>query len=404
MPELPSREEKKAVWDAYRARNPVRVPLRWSVNSRIVLLNPALNPEGYDYRQYFNEPRVTLTVQARFQEYLATTLARTCDALWEIPETWGFYVENQNVYDAAYFGAEVRFEAGQVPDTRPFLTLDSVDEFLKRDFSKPLENPWIRDRLAFRERLVREAETFTYLGRRGKVGPFGVGFDGPLTVATNLMGSDVFLLLAEQSDKAARLLAFITEACAHRNRALADLAGGWKKADWGGLADDSIQLISTRMYEDILLPIHEAWYSAMSATKPTDGKRSIHLCGDATRHFPLIHERLGVTAFDTGFPVHHGALRRALGPDVEISGGPRVDVLRNGTPEQCAEAARAVLRSGVTDGGRFILQEANNLPPCVPLENLSAVYETCIAEGRIQRPTPNIQNPTSREGESGLGR
>jgi hypothetical protein len=34
------------------------------------------------------------------------------------------------------------------------------------------------------------------------------------------------------------------------------------------------------------------------------------------------------------------------------------------------------------DGGRFILQEANNLPPCVPLANLAAVYETCLEYGQ----------------------
>ena len=36
----------------------------------------------------------------------------------------------------------------------------------------------------------------------------------------------------------------------------------------------------------------------------------------------------------------------------------------------------------IMEGGRFILQEANNLPPRCPLSNLAAVYETCLEDGR----------------------
>ena len=43
---LPSNELKKEVWDAYYRRQPTRVPLRWSSNVRIILLDPALNPDG----------------------------------------------------------------------------------------------------------------------------------------------------------------------------------------------------------------------------------------------------------------------------------------------------------------------------------------------------------------------
>jgi uroporphyrinogen-III decarboxylase len=79
--------------------------------------------------------------------------------------------------------------------------------------------------------------------------------------------------------------------------------------------------------------------------------------------------------------VDHGLLRKQLGPDVEISGGPHVALLRYGTPEACAARAKEILQSGVMEGGRFILQEGNNLPPCCPLANLNAVYERCLEYG-----------------------
>jgi uroporphyrinogen-III decarboxylase len=112
------------------------------------------------------------------------------------------------------------------------------------------------------------------------------------------------------------------------------------------------------------------------------GRRSIHLCGDATRHFPVINKELGVTSFDSGFPVDFGKLRQAIGPAVEIKGGPPVMILREGTPAACARETRRILESGIMSGGRFILREGNNLPPCVPVANLEAVYAACQEYGQ----------------------
>lgn len=380
--QIPANDDKEAVWQAYRDRRPTRVPLRWNVNVRIILLDPALNPEGWTFQDYSNDPHVLMTVQARFYEYIATTFSRVSDAADRLPDQWSFRVDSQNTYDGAYFGAPVVFERSQCPSNTPCLTAGDVEDFLRRDFSRPLENPWIRDRLAFHARLVDAAKEFTYLGRKGTVAPFTLGFDGMVTVASVLMGSDFFYLLAAEPEKAVALLRKISDAVLVRNQALVNLSGRWKKEDWGAASDDSIQLLSAAMYENLIMPLHEAWMRATSTTTPTVGQRGMHLCGDVSHLLPLIHERLGVSSFDTGFPIDHGALRRALGDDVEISGGPHIALLQHGTPEHCAQRAREILRSGIMSGGRFILQEGNNLPPCCPLENLAAVYETCLEYGR----------------------
>jgi uroporphyrinogen-III decarboxylase len=49
--------------------------------------------------------------------------------------------------------------------------------------------------------------------------------------------------------------------------------------------------------------------------------------------------------------------------------------------ELVAETER-ILHSGVLEGGRFILQEGNNLPPRTPLDYCQAVYETAERAGR----------------------
>ena len=378
---LPTNDEKQAVRDASQAGKPIRVPLNWGCNSRIVLLDPDLNPEGYTYQQMLTDPTVPPIMQSRFDEYCGTTLAETCDRTVDLPETWAFSYEYHNVSDGAYFGAPIQFRDGQVPSVEPYYGIDEVDALLARDFSRPLENPWIQQCLRFREELQQVAERFTYLGRKGRVLDFTLNFDGPLTIATILFGTDIFLFLLEEPEKARELMLYITRACILRNQALLQLAGQPCKGEWGGIADDSIQLISTALYEDIVMPAHELWFSEMSTSTPANRRRSIHLCGDATRHFPVISEKLGVSSFDTGFPVDHGALRRTLGPEVFISGGPPTGLLRHSTPELCYAETRHILQSGIMEGGKFSLREGNNLPPCVPIENLTAVYEACLTYG-----------------------
>jgi hypothetical protein len=56
------------------------------------------------------------------------------------------------------------------------------------------------------------------------------------------------------------------------------------------------------------------------------------------------------------------------------------------------------LTSGVLEGRRFILREANNLPPGVPPENLAAMYEAALAYGRYDLPYPEIEPGTDLTG------
>ena len=375
----PSNDEKRELQKKAQDGAAPRVLCSWGANPRIVVLNPDLNPEGFTYEQMLNDPTVPPVVQSRFQEYWNTTIARTCDAVGGLPEVWDISVEYHNVYDAAYFGAPVKYPEGQVPSNEHGSF--GLDEFMRQDIEHPLENPYIKRQLAFREELVEAAADFTHLGREARVLPFTLNFDGPLTAAYVLFGEDLFMLLATDPDRARELLLFITRACIIRNKALLELADRPTVSEAGGLADDAVQLISVPMYEEVVMPAHELWYSEMSRSTPESGNRSIHCCGDGTRHFKTMADKLGITAFDTGFPVDHGALRRELGPNVHISGGPPVHLFTGGTPETLFAATRDILTSGIKEGRNFRLREGNNLPPNVPLENLRAVYQACLVHG-----------------------
>jgi uroporphyrinogen-III decarboxylase len=226
--------------------------------------------------------------------------------------------------------------------------------------------------LAYHERFRERAAKETFLGRPIRAVPPGCGggTDGPMTVACNLFGAEfVCTAMAGEPERLARLLEFITEANLRRMAAWKKLAGVVVPQESFWFADDSVALISTAMYREHVLP----WQRRLCETF-AGKRRAIHLCGDATRHFPFLVRELGISGFDTGFPVDFGRLRRELGPEVALQGGPHIEFLRRATPREVFDETRRILGTGVLEGGRFLLREGNNLAPRTPPENLAAMY------------------------------
>jgi uroporphyrinogen-III decarboxylase len=208
----------------------------------------------------------------------------------------------------------------------------------------------------------------------------GTGMDGPMTVACNLFGPTfVCEALADEPERLHSLLEFITEATIRRMTAWRKLAGIPVPQDGFGFADDSIAMISTAMYREQILPYHRRLCDALGTPAP----RSIHLCGDSTRHFRTLRDELNIRTFDTGFPIDFGAMRRELGPQVRIQGGPHVHFLMQAKPAEVREEVRRVLQSGVLDGGFFVLREGNNLAPGTPIENTEALYHAGREFGQL---------------------
>lgn len=383
-PTVPSDEQKRAIWQAYRKRQPTRVPLGLYTNPRVVLNNPDWNPHGWTFEQAHHDPQIHVQVLLQHELYRRRILGQVSDLPCELPEVWRIDQMVYNVYEAAQLGAEIHFPPDQVPCTEPIG--DGAYESLEQlDIDRPLEHGFLKQRLDFWHEMQRVVQGMTFEGRPVELLPWSqCGSDGPLTGACNLVGTEFLMDLVAEPDKADRLMRRFTDAVIARREAFIEY---WKdhgspiNTVFAGLADDSLALISTGMYVERILPLHRMIYDHGTASQP-DAPRGMHLCGDATRHFPAIAQQLGVQSFDTGFPVDHGQLRQQLGSDVEIHGGPHVELLLHGSPEQVFDRTREILQSGVMSGGRFALKEANNLPPSVPLTNLAAMYAACQQFGR----------------------
>ncbi len=374
----PDNDQKAQVWQAYHERRPTRVPVRLSTNPRIILLDPSLNTRGLTFAQAQTDPRTHVEVCLQWQLHLRTCLNRFTDSPTGLPEVWDVWLHVYNVYEAAALGAEVQFSHDQLPATEPILDDSSKRSIFKVDIEHPLETPFIRQCLSFWHEMKKVCQGMTFEGRPVQLQPFALtGTDGPVTVACNLRGDAFLMELVDDPQYADQLMTFVTDAAIHRRRAFEDY---WGQAigRGNGMADDSCAMLSPDMYRSRVLPMHRRYYAAADRALT----RGMHLCGNASHLFPIIHDELGVTTFDTGFPIDHGKIRRELGEDVEISGGPQVALLLQGSENEVYERTRAILHSGVKQGGRYILQEGNNLPPCVPQANLAAMYQACLDHGR----------------------
>lgn len=357
-------EEVKQVWESFHAGRPIRVPVIVGTNTRYFIFNDQANPEHINFQSFIDDPDVMFDTKLAYHRWLQFNILRD-DALG-LPEFWPMSVDFQNFYEAAWFGCPVHYMDDQVPDTTPGFS-DVPERVMEHGIPDPfggLMGKVLEYWEYFKDRGAKE----TYLDRPIKVvSPgSGMGTDGPMTVACNLFGASfVCETLLLEPERLQRLLSFITEATLARIIAWRRKIDQKFPDDNYGIADDSIALISTEMYREHILPHHRKFFDTLG----NGVGHSIHLCGDATRHFKTLLDELKIQAFDTGFPVDFAAIRRELGPKVQINGGPHVDLMLHATPQEVFAECRRVLTSGIMEGGRFILREGNNLAPHTPLEN-----------------------------------
>ena len=373
--------EKRKVWREYRAGMPRRVPVTLGINNRVLLQSPLQNTDCLTYRDVFSDPTAIIVAQLRTDYLTRMRHALFHDGDSSLPDEWRVSAHYQNVAGAAFFGCPLQFREGEVPDTIPAYAGPRKRAVFDVDIHHPAEEGFFAEGLHMTHRMEDVAKGITFFGRPVIIEPYLPLFsDGPLTVAMNIRGPEILTDIFDDPGYAAELFDFIVTAAHARNRSL--------RAYWGSaampdevvaFADDSIALLGTECYRSAVLPWHRKWYEALDPDHTK--RRSIHLCGDAQRHFPVIREELGVSSFDTGLPVDFARLREELGPDVEILGGVEVATLLNGNPQAVYQRARSILQSGILRGGRFILREGNNLPPGTPNENLAAMYAAAFSFG-----------------------
>ena len=380
--------EVAAVWKAYREGTPYRVPVSTHGSIRNLIQNPALNDTGYTFADFFADPEAQIQCQLAYQTWCRHHVL--CDREMGLPrEGWTLSVDFQNSYDAGWFGAPLLCDRNVVPDTVEILR-DDKRRLYEMECPDPLRGGLMGRAVEFYEYMHQRCRNLQFEGLPvlpPRTIP-GEGCDGPLDAAYKLRGAaEVCLDMVADPDYYHDLMEFITTCLILRMKAIRQWR--WERhpgsPDRGqfqqsgfGFADDAVVLLSLEQYQEFVFPYHKRLVDEFS----DGGRTRVHLCGDAARFFPFLRDRLNVYSFDTGFPVDYDWVRRELGPEVEISGGPPVMLIKDGPVAAIREKVREICGSGIMEGGRFIFIAANNMAPFTPVEHVAAFYEAAKEFGR----------------------
>lgn len=381
-------EEVAAVWQAFWEGRPTRVPVSVHGSIRNLIQNPALNTTGFTFEDFFTNPEAQIQCQLAYQAWYRNHVP--CDRELGPPQGgWTLTVDFQNSYDAGWFGCPLHYDGNAVPDTIEILKQDKY-KLYDMECPDPLYGGLIGRAMEFFEYMHERCRNLEFLGL--PVNPPttipGEGCDGPLDAAYKLRGAaEVCLDMVTDPDYYHDLMGFITDCLIRRMKAIrqwrwernpdAPDRGVFKRPGYF-FADDAVVLLSVAQYREFVLPYHRRMVEEFS----DGGRTGVHLCGDATRFFRLLRDELNVYTFDTGFPVDHGRVRRELGPEVQINGGPPVMLVKDGPAGVIWEEVRRICGSGVMEGGKFVMIAANNMAPCTPVEHVGALYEATKKFGR----------------------
>ncbi|MEK6570466.1 MAG: uroporphyrinogen decarboxylase family protein, partial [Bacteroidota bacterium] len=262
------------------------------------------------------------------------------------------------------------------------LALSREDLLLRLSEIDPEER--VRQGSAFKmyQALKELSEGMTFAERAVEIVPPGSSTHGIFTKAAEIRGLEQICLdLYDAPDFVEKLLHLVTEKTIARIKACHKLTTGTDfqlpLPEGFHFCDDSLQLISTEMYERFVLPCHERLYSAMTA-----GKRRMHLCGRSSQHYHTLRHKLNVTAIDGPSPfVDHGQYLRELGPDFSFVAQTDHSVLANGSESQIDEMLRGLLSNEAKIPGRF--QVMGFVTRHTPLRNVEICYQAGRKYGAI---------------------
>lgn len=369
-------EEVNALWAAFNKNHHPRAPVQLITNPRMLMLDPTYHRQAPSYKDYMTDPEVMGEVVLEWLYWMRFLLPG--DHEQGLPESWQVHIDFQNFYDAASLGGVAEFEENQIPYATPLLNDDNKRMLFDIGIPDPFKGEWAERALAFFDYFEKKhAAGWAFLGKpveTNKLLPF-MGTDGPFTTAAALRGAtNLCMDILLEPSYVHELLDFITEAIITRMKAWRREFNQPEELQEWLTADDSIEMLSIEQYREFVLPRHRTLYDAFCPK----GKRGIHLCGNAQHLFPLLKAELNITTFDTGFPIDFALFRREMGPAVLLLGGPRAPLFIEDDIEPLLKETERILTSGVLDGGRFILREGNNLPPCTPLRFCEAFYNFAI--------------------------
>ena len=83
----------KKLWREFESGKPYRIPVQWSMNYKMILLDPSLNVWNYRFADVFENPKVMLKVILEFEYWRRRRV--WCDWEMGLPRKWDISVSGR---------------------------------------------------------------------------------------------------------------------------------------------------------------------------------------------------------------------------------------------------------------------------------------------------------------------
>jgi len=283
-------------------------------------------------------------------------------------------------------GAEVGWTEDNPIRAIPVIhTVEAMDRF---EVARP--NAGLRGTTIEWWRKMKELTTetrVTFDGEEGKVDVSALAMGGlsPHMLAVDLVGEDFYWWMLEYPENCHRFLGKITQGEIAAEELVRQIDPR-PRGDVFGLAEDSAQIMSAKMFKEFCVPHANRMFERFGP-----GGRAVHMCGNSAHLHRALKEDMKMTQFDIfGYLVPPKVAAANLGGSTLLWGNINPMLMLEGTPEQVKQAARECIQEMGPCGG-FMLGDGANVCPGTPLQSFQAIMaaaeEYGLGNGAVGLPT-----------------
>ena len=273
-------------------------------------------------------------------------------------------------------GAEVGWTEDQ--PIRALATIHSIEDMERFEVARPdasLRGVTIDWWLKMKELAADTRVTFNGEPGRVEMSALSMGGLSAHMIAIDLVGEDFYWWMLDNPAACHRFLDKITqgEIFAEEHARRVDPR---PRGDVFGVAEDSAQVMSARMFKEFCVPYTNRMFERFGP-----GGRAVHMCGDSTHLHRVLKEEMRMTQFDIfGYLVPPAVAAANLGGSTLLWGNINPMLMLEGTPEQVKQAATECLQA-MAPGGGFMLGDGANVCPGTPLASFQAIMSAAEEYG-----------------------
>ncbi len=284
-----------------------------------------------------------------------------------------------NVVPPSAYGAEIGWTPESPPRAIPVIhTVEEMERFPMPAPDANLRGTTIEWWLRMKELAAETRLTFNGKPGRVDMAALSQNYLSPHMIAVDLVGTDFYWWVLEYPEACHCFLKKIVQA-EFEAEDLVRKIDPRPRGEMYGLAEDSAQILSPKVFKEFCIPYTGAVMDRYGAGVKYG--RGIHMCGDSTHLHKALVDDLHMTHFDIfGYLVPPETAAANLGRSCLLWGNLNPMLMKDGTYAEVWQAALGCLRAMAPCGG-FMLGDGANVCPGTPLESFQAILDAAHEYG-----------------------